>query len=150
MAAYARQAVPRTSGGWSVSGNVATLVSNATFPAVATGATTATHFSVGKASSGAGEILFKGTLTPPIVIAPGVTPVVAAGTTITQTTSDGMPDNNAAPDLLKLLLNNTTWAAIGDATGIVGSTAAGSLYLALHTGDPGESGTQSSVEVTYV
>jgi hypothetical protein len=42
--------------------------------------------------------------------------------------------------LLLLLFNNTNAANIGDATGLRGSTAAGSLYLSLHTADPGEAG----------
>jgi hypothetical protein len=35
--------------------------------------------------------------------------------------------------ILDLFLDNVTWANVGDATGIVGSTADGSLYIALHT-----------------
>lgn len=57
--------------------------------------------------------------------------------------------NSAEDNLLKLLLKNTTWANIGDATGIVGSTAAGSLYISLHTSDPGEAGTQTTNEATF-
>lgn len=52
-------------------------------------------------------------------------------------------------DLAKLLFNNTTWANLGDATGVVGSTAAGSLFIALHTADPTDAGTQTSSEATY-
>lgn len=52
-------------------------------------------------------------------------------------------------DLLNLVFNNTGAALIGDATGLRGSTAVGSLYLSLHTADPGEAGTQSTSEVTY-
>lgn len=51
--------------------------------------------------------------------------------------------------LLLLLFNNTNAANIGDATGLRGSTAAGSLYLSLHTADPGEAGTQNTSEITY-
>lgn len=43
-------------------------------------------------------------------------------------------------DALKLLFNNTTWAAVGDATGIVGSTVDGAFYIALFTADPTASG----------
>lgn len=57
--------------------------------------------------------------------------------------------NAAENDLLKLLFNNTTWANVGDATGLVGSTAAGSFYISLHTADPGEAGDQSTSEATY-
>lgn len=51
--------------------------------------------------------------------------------------------------LLLLLFNNTTYAKIGDATGLVGSTVAGSLYVSLHTADPTEEGVQSTSEITY-
>lgn len=50
---------------------------------------------------------------------------------------------------LQLLFNNTAIANYGDAAGILGSTAAGSLYVALHTADPGEAGAQNTTEATY-
>lgn len=52
-------------------------------------------------------------------------------------------------DLLLLIFKNTTIANIGDATGIVGSTAAGSLYVAMHTSDPGEAGSAVTNETAY-
>lgn len=52
-------------------------------------------------------------------------------------------------DLMLLLFNNTNIANIGDVTGIRGSTAAGSLYVALYTADPGESGTAITNETAY-
>lgn len=52
-------------------------------------------------------------------------------------------------DLLLLLFNNTNIANIGDATGVRGSSTAGSLYLSLHTGDPGEAGDQTTNEIAY-
>lgn len=57
--------------------------------------------------------------------------------------------NSCENNFLKLLFNNTTWANIGDATGIVGSGTAGSLYVSLHTADPGEAGDQTTSECTY-
>lgn len=51
--------------------------------------------------------------------------------------------------LLLLLFNNTNVANVGDATGLRGSSAAGSLYVSLHTADPGETGTQSTSEIAY-
>ena len=56
---------------------------------------------------------------------------------------------SAENNLLKLLFNNTTWANVGDVTGLVGSTAAGSFYISLHTADPTDAGNQSSSEATY-
>jgi len=51
--------------------------------------------------------------------------------------------------LLALLFNNTNIALIGDATGLRGSTVAGSLFLSLHTADPGEPGTCTTSETAY-
>lgn len=50
---------------------------------------------------------------------------------------------------LLLYFNNTGHANVGDATGIRPSSAAGSLYVSLHTADPGEAGNQSTSETTY-
>lgn len=57
--------------------------------------------------------------------------------------------NTFESELLALLFNNTDIADIGDASGIQNSAAAGSLYIALHTGDPGEAGTSATSEATY-
>jgi|ERR1041385_4355536 hypothetical protein len=51
--------------------------------------------------------------------------------------------------LLLLLFNNTNAANIGDATGLRGSSAAGNLYISLHTADPGEDGSQTTNEASY-
>ena len=51
--------------------------------------------------------------------------------------------------LLLLLFNNTNVANVGDATGLRGSTVAGSLGVTLHTADPGEAGTQLTSEIAY-
>lgn len=52
--------------------------------------------------------------------------------------------NTFENDLLLLIFNNTDAALIGDATGLRGSSTAGSLYVALHTADPGEAGTAAT------
>lgn len=52
-------------------------------------------------------------------------------------------------DELKLVFNNTPISLIGDATGLVGSTAVGSLFISLHSADPTDAGTQTSSEVNY-
>jgi hypothetical protein len=57
--------------------------------------------------------------------------------------------NTFENELLLLLFNNTDIANIGDAAGIQNSATAGSLFLALHTADPGEGGTQSTSEISY-
>jgi len=51
--------------------------------------------------------------------------------------------------LLDHIFLNSNIANVGDATGLRGSTAAGSLYISLHTADPGEAGAQNTSETTY-
>jgi hypothetical protein len=51
--------------------------------------------------------------------------------------------------LMLLLLNNDAIANIGDAGGLRQSVADGSLYIALHTADPGEGGVQTTSEAAY-
>lgn len=51
--------------------------------------------------------------------------------------------------ILELLFKNTNFALVGDATGLRGSSTAGSLYFSLHTADPGETGDQTTNEITY-
>jgi len=51
--------------------------------------------------------------------------------------------------MLNLLIANANAANIGDATGLRGSTTAGSLYFSLHTADPGEAGDQTTNEIAY-
>ena len=61
-----------------------------------------------------------------------------------------MSGSNALENsLLLLIFNNTNFANVGDATGLRGSTTAGSLFIALHTADPGEAGDQTTSEATY-
>ncbi|MFA6204213.1 MAG: hypothetical protein WC710_13635 [Gallionella sp.] len=57
--------------------------------------------------------------------------------------------NSCETSLLLLLFNNTDFALIGDAAGLQNSATAGSLYLSLHTADPGEAGDQTTNEIAY-
>ena len=57
--------------------------------------------------------------------------------------------NTFENDLMLLIFNNTNIADIGDATGLRGSSAAGSLYWSLHTADPGEAGSAITSETAY-
>lgn len=52
-------------------------------------------------------------------------------------------------DLMKLIFNNVAIANIGDAAGLLPSAVAGSLWLSLHTADPGEAGTAITSETGY-
>lgn len=57
--------------------------------------------------------------------------------------------NTFENDLLQLIFNNVDIADVGDAGGLQNSATAGSLYVALHTGDPGEAGTATTNESAY-
>lgn len=81
---YARVAVARTSGGFTISGNALSLAANADFPAGTGGSGTASYFGIGTAASGAGVLLYKGALSPSIVCGNGVTPRINAGTLVTE------------------------------------------------------------------
>src|SRR5688572_20779763 len=51
--------------------------------------------------------------------------------------------------ILSLIFENANFANVGDATGLRGSTTAGVFYISLHTGDPGETGSQTTSESAY-
>lgn len=57
--------------------------------------------------------------------------------------------NTFENDLMLLLFNNTAIADIGDAGGLRATVVAGSLWLSLHTADPGEAGTAVTSETAY-
>lgn len=82
---YARVAVARTSGGWTVASGTATLVAAQNFPTATGGSETETFFAVGKLVSGAGEVYYFGPLSPTIAVSNGVTPQLTTGTTVTET-----------------------------------------------------------------
>lgn len=51
--------------------------------------------------------------------------------------------------LLSLIFENANYANVGDATGLRGSSTAGSFYISLHTANPNETGTQTTSEAAY-
>jgi hypothetical protein len=57
--------------------------------------------------------------------------------------------NSFETAVLTLYFNNTNHANVGDATGVRGSSTAGSFYISLHTADPGETGTAVTSEAAY-
>lgn len=73
-AGYARLAVPRSAGGFVVSGNAVGLVAEAVFATPGAGVSigTAPFATVGTAPSGTGKVLYRMALTPAIVIGPNV------------------------------------------------------------------------------
>jgi len=82
---YARVAVARTTGGWTASSAQSTSpVAAITFPAATGGSETETYWSIGTLISGAGVILYSGTITPNIVVTNGVTPSLTTASTVTE------------------------------------------------------------------
>ena len=81
---YARVAVARTTGGWTVTNNSVSPVANIDFPNCTGGTNTITYFGVGTASSGAGVLYYSGTVSPSISVSSGVTPRLTTASTITE------------------------------------------------------------------
>jgi hypothetical protein len=83
---YARVAIARTTGGWTVSGATVSPVANISFPTATSGTATLTHFGVGtNATAGqAGYLIYKGTISPNISVTSGVTPVLTSATTVSE------------------------------------------------------------------
>jgi len=82
---YARVAVARTAGGWTVSGSSVTNTAQITFPQCGVTGATITHASITTASSGASKILYSGALSSSLAVANQITPFFAAGTGVTVT-----------------------------------------------------------------
>ncbi len=76
---YARVAVARTAGGWTISGNNVSNAAAITFGACTAGSNTITHFGIGSDASGAGNLFFKGALTASLAVSAGITPQFAIG-----------------------------------------------------------------------
>lgn len=82
---YARVAVARTTGGWTVTTNSVSPVATIIFPAATGGSETETYFGVGTSSSGNGHLLYFGPISPTIAVSNGVTPELTTGSAITET-----------------------------------------------------------------
>jgi hypothetical protein len=81
---YARVAVARSGSGFTVTANAVATAADVSFPAGTGGSGTATHFGIGTAASGTGVLLYKGAISPTIVLGDGITPVLSAGTVVTE------------------------------------------------------------------
>lgn len=76
---YARQAIPRTTAGWTVLSGTCDNDSAINFPLCTAGSETITHFGLGSAISGVGNLDIWGALTSGLVVSANVTPSFAAG-----------------------------------------------------------------------
>lgn len=57
--------------------------------------------------------------------------------------------NTFETEVLAHIFENADVANIGDTTGLRGSSAAGNLYVSLHTANPNEAGDQTTSEIAY-
>lgn len=73
---YARQAVARSLGNWTIASGVSTNTNEIPFPQATGGNESLTHWSVGRAGGG---IVVSGPVTAPLAVSNGVTPKIPAG-----------------------------------------------------------------------
>lgn len=82
---YARIAAARSSGGFTVTGNSVSPPANVDFgECTASAGGPITHFGIVSTSSGAGKLLYSGTMTPNVTMAVGVIPRIKTTSTITE------------------------------------------------------------------
>ena len=82
---YARVAAARSGAGFTVTGNSVSPPSNVDFgECTAAAGGPITHFGIANTASGAGKLLYKGTMTPNITMAVGVIPRIKTTSTITE------------------------------------------------------------------
>jgi hypothetical protein len=81
---YARVAVPRSAVGWTVTGNSVSPAATIVFPAATAGSETETFWGIGVTATGAGTLLYSGSITPGIVVSNGVTPELTTSSTATE------------------------------------------------------------------
>jgi hypothetical protein len=81
---YARVAVARTSGAWTVASGSVSPVANIDFPIATGGSETERYFAIGTAASGAGKILYSGAITPNIAVTTNTLPRLTPSTAITE------------------------------------------------------------------
>lgn len=80
---YARVAVARTTSGWpTTTTETISPAAAITFPAGTGGSGTATFAGIGTASTGAGNLLYSGPITPNIVLGAGITPQLTTASSV--------------------------------------------------------------------
>jgi hypothetical protein len=76
---YARVAVTRNSGGWTITGDTVANTALAQFPQCGASGATITYISIGTAASGTGKVLYSGALNASLVVANLIQPQIGAG-----------------------------------------------------------------------
>lgn len=80
---YARVSVARSGSGWTVTGNSVSPAAEVAFAAATSGTATITHVGIGTDSSGTGNLILRGAVTPNIAVSTGVTPRLTTSSAIT-------------------------------------------------------------------
>lgn len=75
---YTRVLVNRSGSGWTVTANQAVNAALLQFPQCTAGSSVVTHVSVGTAASGAGQILYSGSLSASLSVSTGIQPQISA------------------------------------------------------------------------
>lgn len=82
---YLRVLMTRSGAAWSIVGKVASPVAAIDFaPCTAGGAQSVTHWGIGTAASGTGKLLYSGSVSPSILVQPGVVPRLTTASTVTE------------------------------------------------------------------
>lgn len=76
---YARVAVARAGGGWTLTAQTISNTALVQFPQCTGGTSTVTYFGIGTDASGAGNLLMSGALTSSLSVSNGIQPQFAAG-----------------------------------------------------------------------
>lgn len=79
---YARTSVPRTTVGWTVSGNTVSNANLINFPTCTGGNNTITHVGVGYSQTGNGTLQFFGALTSNLAVSQNITPGFTANSLV--------------------------------------------------------------------
>lgn len=81
---YARVAIARTSAGWTVTANSVSPAANVEFPIATAGNESLTYAGIGTAASGAGKLLYYGSISPAITVTVDTVPRLKTTTVITE------------------------------------------------------------------
>lgn len=76
---YARVAVARTGGGWTLTSQTISNTALVQFPQCTGGSSTVSYFGIGTDLSGNGNLIMSGALTSPLSVSNGIQPQFAAG-----------------------------------------------------------------------
>ncbi len=82
---YARQAIARSTAGWTVASGAVSPVNNIVFPVSTAGTPTLTFMGTGSGATGAGNLFHRWTITPNIIVSTSVPQTVTNGSSLSET-----------------------------------------------------------------